>query len=101
MQTSTWRSPSSAGGRSPTSTDRLSIAKAAEGEAGQSGLLAEVLRFEYQVLDQRLVFGVSGVLDRAPALAFLRLQVGPVLRSAGESHVVGDDDRPRMEPSLP
>src|ERR1051326_4311813 len=65
-----------------------------------SGGHAEVLGLEHEVLEQRLFLDVLLVLDRAPALALLLFHVGPVLRRSRELDVVGQHDRPGVEPAL-
>ena len=67
------------------------------GDSVNSGSwLAQVLRLEHEVFEQRLVLDVRLVLDGAPALALDLFEVGAVPRCPGELHIVGDHGRAGM-----
>ena len=57
---------------------------------------ADVLRFQHQVGEQRLVFGVRLVLDSVPLFALLFVHMRSVLRRTGELDIVGHHDRAGM-----
>ena len=60
--------------------------------------LAEVHRLEHQVGDDRSVLAVGVVLDGLPGAALVVAHVGTVFRRSRNPDIVGDDDRPFVQP---